>query len=74
MPILTYVLPWSDRILGEAVAREMDRGGQIYVLHNRIETIYTVAGRIRELAPEARITVAHGQMSARELDGHMPTL
>lgn len=71
MPILTYVLPWSDRILGEAIARELDRGGQIYVLHNRIETIYTVAGRIRELAPDARITVAHGQMSGRELDGHM---
>ncbi len=71
MPILTYVLPWSDRILGEAIARELDRGGQIYVLHNRIETIYTVAGRIGELAPEARVTVAHGQMSARELDGHM---
>jgi transcription-repair coupling factor (superfamily II helicase) len=70
-PILTYVLPWSDRILGEAIHREMDRGGQVYVLHNRIETIHTVAERIRELAPEATITVAHGQMTPRELDEHM---
>jgi transcription-repair coupling factor (superfamily II helicase) len=71
MPIVTFVLPWSDRILGDALARELDRGGQVYVLHNRVETIHTVARRIQELAPEARITVAHGQMSARELDEHM---
>jgi transcription-repair coupling factor (superfamily II helicase) len=68
MPIITHVLPWSDQILGEAVHREMDRGGQVFLVHNRVETIHTVAGRIRRLEPEASVDVAHGQMPPRELD------
>jgi transcription-repair coupling factor (superfamily II helicase) len=68
MPILTHVLPWSDGLIAEAIHRELDRGGQAFFLHNRVETIHTAAERVRHLVPEARIEVAHGQMSASELD------
>ncbi len=68
MPIITHVLSWSDHILGEAVHREMDRGGQVFLVHNRVETIQTVAGRIQKLEPEASVGVAHGQMPPRGLD------
>jgi len=68
MPIFTNVLPWSDQLLGEALHRELDRGGQAFFLHNRIDTIYTVAEEIGALVPEAKIGVAHGQMPGGELD------
>ena len=68
MPIFTHVLPWSDQLLAEALHRELDRGGQAFFLHNRMETIYTVAEDVRGLVPEARIEVAHGQMSGSDLD------
>jgi transcription-repair coupling factor (superfamily II helicase) len=70
-PILTFVEPWDDALLEEAFARELDRGGQVYVVHNRIETIETIAARIESLAPRARIGVAHGQMSAGPLEAIM---
>ncbi len=71
MPIITHVLSWSDQILGEAIHREMDRGGQAFFVHNRVESIHTVAGKIRRLEPDASVGVAHGQMPPRELDGVM---
>jgi len=71
MPIITHVLPWSDQILGEAVQREMDRGGQVFLVHNRVETIQAAASRIQRLEPEARVAVAHGQMPPRDLDNTM---
>ena len=67
-PILTFVEPWDDALLEEAFAREIDRGGQVFVVHNRIETIETIAAKVRSLAPRARIGVAHGQMPADELE------
>ncbi len=67
-PILTFVEPWDDALLEEAFAREIDRGGQVFMVHNRIETIDTIAARVRSLAPRARIGVAHGQMPAEELE------
>ena len=67
-PILTFVEPWDDGLLEEAFAREIDRGGQVFVVHNRIETIETIAARVRSLAPRARVGVAHGQMPAEELE------
>jgi transcription-repair coupling factor (superfamily II helicase) len=67
-PILTFVEPWDDALLEEAFAREIDRGGQVFMVHNRIETIDTIAERVRTLAPRARIGVAHGQMPADELE------
>src|SRR2546426_12721882 len=50
-PMLTFIEPWDDALLEEALARELDRGGQVYFVHNRIETIVTIAGRVRRLAP-----------------------
>ena len=70
-PVLTFVEPWDDGLLEEVMARELDRGGQVYFVHNRIETIDTVVERIRRLAPRAAVAVAHGAMRARELDDVM---
>ncbi len=67
-PVLTFVEPWDDELLEEAMARELDRGGQVFFVHNRIETIATVAERVRRLAPRARSAVAHGKLRERELD------
>ncbi|HEX2450017.1 MAG TPA: transcription-repair coupling factor [Gemmatimonadales bacterium] len=70
-PILTFVEPWDDGLLEEAFARELDRGGQVFFVHNRIETIDTIAARVRALAARARVGVAHGQMPADELEDVM---
>jgi transcription-repair coupling factor (superfamily II helicase) len=67
-PILTFVEPWDDGLLEEAFAREIDRGGQVFMVHNRIETIDTIAAKIQSLAPRARVGVAHGQMAAEDLE------
>jgi transcription-repair coupling factor (superfamily II helicase) len=71
MPILTHVLPWVDEILEDAIHRELDRGGQVFVLHNRVQSISIVAEQIRMLVPDATIGVAHGQMPAAALDDVM---
>ncbi len=70
-PVLTFVEPWDDALLEEAMARELDRGGQVYFVHNRIETIDTLAARVRALAPRARLAVAHGQMRETDLEAVM---
>ena len=70
-PVLTFVEPWDDALLEEAIARELDRGGQVYFVHNRIETIDTIAARVQALAPRARLAVAHGQMREQELEAVM---
>jgi transcription-repair coupling factor (superfamily II helicase) len=72
-PVLTFVEPWDDELLEEALARELDRGGQVYFVHNRIETIETIGERVRRLLPAGRgaVEVAHGQMRERELDAVM---
>ena len=67
-PVLTFIEPWDDALLEEALARELDRGGQVYFVHNRIETIDTIAERVRALAPRARVAVAHGQLREHDLD------
>ncbi len=67
-PVLTFVEPWDDELLMEVIARELDRGGQVFFVHNRIETIDTLAERVRRLAPRARVGVGHGKMRERELD------
>src|SRR5439155_5645951 len=56
-PVLTFIEPWDDALLEEALARELDRGGQVYFVYNRIETIDTIAERVRALAPRARVAV-----------------
>jgi len=70
-PVLTFVEPWDDALLEEAMARELDRAGQVYFVHNRIETIDTVAARVQALAPRARLAVAHGQMRETDLEAVM---
>jgi transcription-repair coupling factor (superfamily II helicase) len=70
-PVLTFIEPWDDALIEEALARELDRGGQTYFVHNRIETIDTIAARVGALAPRARVAVAHGQMKEAELDAVM---
>jgi transcription-repair coupling factor (superfamily II helicase) len=70
-PVLTFVEPWDDALLEEAMARELDRGGQVYFVHNRVETIATIAERVRALAPRAMVAVAHGQMREADLEAVM---
>ena len=71
MAVMTHVIAWSDHLIAEACQRELDRGGQVFFLHNRVETIDTAAARVRRLLPEAKIDVAHGQMGAAPLDRAM---
>ena len=71
MPIITHVLSWDDGILEEALRREFDRGGQVFFVHDRVETIRAVASRVERLMPEARAAIAHGQMAERELENVM---
>ncbi|MDE2004021.1 MAG: DEAD/DEAH box helicase, partial [Betaproteobacteria bacterium] len=68
LAIKTFVAPFSTGIIREAALRELKRGGQIYFLHNDIDTIRTTAERLAALVPEARIAVAHGQLAERELE------
>ena len=70
-PVLTSIELWDDELLAEVLAREFDRGGQAFVVHNRIETIAAIAERVRQLAPRARVAVGHGQMREADLDDVM---
>lgn len=67
-PVLTFVEPWDDGLLEEGINRELDRGGQVFVVHNRIETIEAIAEHLRRLIPRAKIEVGHGQQPERELE------
>ena len=66
-PVQTYVLEHDDAIIYEAVRRELRRGGQVFYLHNNVETIESCARRIREAIPEAKIAIGHGKMSEQQL-------
>ena len=68
VPIKTYVLPYEDQLVRESILREMDRGGQIYFVHNRVQSIYHVADKLRQLVPEAEIGVGHGQLEEHQLE------
>ena len=67
-PIKTFVSPWNDALVQEAVLRELKRGGQVYFLHNEVETIENQAQKLERLIPEARVQVAHGQLRERDLE------
>ena len=67
-PILTYVGPYDDRQVAAAIRRELLRDGQAFFIHNRVESIDRAAARLRDLVPEARIAVAHGQMNEHDLE------
>ncbi|MBD9477999.1 transcription-repair coupling factor [Pseudoxanthomonas sp. PXM02] len=68
MAVQTFVTPWDAALLKEAFQRELSRGGQVYFLHNDVESIGRMQRELQELVPEARIGVAHGQMPERELE------
>jgi transcription-repair coupling factor (superfamily II helicase) len=68
LSIKTIVVPQSDAIVQKAILAELDRGGQVYYLHNRVETIYAVSNALQQLVPKARIGFGHGQMKEHELE------
>jgi len=68
LAIKTFVTEWKDPVIREACLREIRRGGQIYFLHNRVESIDDAAAKLEKLVPEARVRIAHGQMRERDLE------
>jgi transcription-repair coupling factor (superfamily II helicase) len=71
LAVQTFITPWDSAQLREAFQRELARGGQVYFLHNEVDTIERMARELGELIPDARIRVAHGQMPERELEQAM---
>lgn len=67
-PIQTYVVEYNDQLIRDAILREINRGGQVYFVYNRVENIKDMASYIANLIPEARVGIAHGQMQERELE------
>ncbi|HMB68226.1 MAG TPA: DEAD/DEAH box helicase, partial [bacterium] len=68
LPIVTEVVEGTDEVVRKAIVREIQRGGQVFFVHNRVRSIEKVSARIRELVPELRLDVAHGQMPEGELE------
>jgi transcription-repair coupling factor (superfamily II helicase) len=73
IPVETFVCPYDERIIRDAIQREVARGGQVYFLHNRIESIHRVKDRLQQLLPKVRCVVGHGQMDEDELEEVMQT-
>ncbi len=71
IPVQTYVTEETDGLIRDAVLRELSRGGQAFILYNRVESIYTFAKKIKDIVPEARLTVVHGQMEEKKLESHI---
>lgn len=67
LPIITHIGPYSPKIVRQAILRELDRGGQVFFVHNRVQTIDAMRQHLTSLVPEARIAIAHGQMREDEL-------
>ena len=67
-PVSTTICPYDERLIKRAIEKELSRGGQVYFLHNRVKTIDYMQKRIKELVPEARVVVGHGQMDKQELE------
>lgn len=71
LAIKTFLSTWNPQLIREACLRELKRGGQVYFVHNRIKDIQSVAEKLADIVPEARIAVAHGQMNERKLESVM---
>lgn len=71
LPVVTHVGPYSEQLIRQAVLRELDRGGQIFFVHNRVQTIEGMRMQLQRMLPEVRLAVAHGQMAERELAERM---
>ena len=70
-PVQTFVLEYTDGLVTDAVTRELSRGGQVYIVNNRVRSIEQYAEHLRELLPEATVLVAHGQMPEKQLEQAM---
>ena len=70
-PVQTYVLEYDDEVIKEAITRELERGGQVFYLYNKVESIERKANKIKELVPEAKVGFAHGKMTGKELEDIM---
>lgn len=68
LPVVTHVGPFDEHLVRQSILRELERGGQVFFVHNRVRTIEAVLERIERIVPEARIIVAHGQMPERQLE------
>ncbi len=68
LPVQTYVVEETETLLRDACIRELSRGGQVFILYNRVESIFTFAARVREILPEASVSVAHGRMDKGVLE------
>jgi len=68
LAIQTHVVKFDPRVIASAVRHELERGGQVYVVHNRVESIHSLAGLVKRLVPEARVAVGHGQMAEEALE------
>jgi transcription-repair coupling factor (superfamily II helicase) len=68
LPIFTEVIPFSEELIEEAILRETHRGGQVFFVHNRVETIDAVAAMVGKIVPDVRVAVAHGQMTELRLE------
>ncbi|MEW5720734.1 MAG: DEAD/DEAH box helicase, partial [Chloroflexota bacterium] len=71
LPIRTYVAEYDERLVRDAILRELDRGGQVFYVHNRVRGIHIIADQLRKLVPEANIAVGHGQMDESQLEAVM---
>ena len=71
MAIQTVVATWDDKLIQSAIEQELERGGQVYFVHNRVESIWEIAAKLQELVPKARVIVGHGQMGESELEKMM---
>lgn len=68
MPVVTHIGPYSPRLVRQAILRELERGGQVFFVHNRVRSIRAMERHLNKLVPEARIGVGHGQMPEKELE------
>jgi transcription-repair coupling factor (superfamily II helicase) len=71
LPVKTFVARFDELVIKEAVSRELRRGGQVFVVHNRVRSIHGMAAQIENLVPDAKVAVAHGQMGGKELEDIM---
>jgi transcription-repair coupling factor (superfamily II helicase) len=71
LPTRTFICKWEEETIRKSITSEIARGGQVYFIHNRIQSIYGLADDIRRIVPDARIRVAHGQMNEEELEKNM---
>jgi transcription-repair coupling factor (superfamily II helicase) len=67
LPVKTFIRPWSKKVIKEAIEKEIKKGGQIYYLHNRVETIRTKKNLLEDLLPKARVAIAHGRLKEKQL-------